>query len=291
MPNWVPFAVITAFSLFLLVYTVSKNREKSHLIFLFWLFICGLAFLFEFIIFILFKSYEYRPGILINEYNDSVLGSVVSQAFAVPVTITFLVITHLRMKWIILIIGLFYLIETLFLYLDVYVHYWWKSIFTSMFLILAVILSKSWWHCLDKGRYHYINFITLFFAMLTLAQTAGWLLSSLLGLYELPISVFAEVERNNITGNFVYLFFTTYLYCLVIYFRNFELSYSIMTVVFLTAIEIAMADGGILFLKESVCILVLPALHFFFIQTGRHVYRRCFKLYSTSSQKRLPRHE
>ncbi|OIU72451.1 hypothetical protein [Rossellomorea aquimaris] len=291
MPNWVPFLALTVFSLFLLAYTISKNREKSHLIFLFWLFICGLAFLFEFIIFILFKSYEYDPGILVNQYSDSVLGSIVSQAFAVPVAITFIVVTNLRIRAIIFIIGLFFMIETLFLYLEVYVHYWWRSIFTSMFLILTVILSKLWWNSLDKDRSHYINFTTLFFAMLALTQTGGWILSSLLGLYELPIPAFTEEMRNNITGNFAYLFFSSYLYSLIIYYRNRELPFTIMTVVFLTTIEIAMADRGILSVKEPVYILVLPALHFLLIQTGRHVYRRYFKLFPDTSQKRLPRHE
>ncbi|XXM73284.1 hypothetical protein ACQ0QQ_05170 [Lysinibacillus sphaericus] len=291
MPNWVPFAVLTIFSLFLLIYTISKHRDKSHLILLFWLFICGLAFLFEFIIFILFKSYEYDPGILANEYNDSVLGSVVSQAFAVPVAITFIAVTQLRIRWMLFIIGLFFMIETLFLYLDVYVHFWWRSIYTSLFLILTVILSKFWWNRLDEGRSHGFKFTTLFFAVLALAQTGGWILSSLLGLYELPIPVFTEEMRNNITGNFVYLFFSSYLYSLIIYYRNREFPFAIMTVVFLTTIEITMADRGILSVKEPVYILVLPSLHFLLIQTGRHVYRRFFKLRPDTSQKRLPRHE
>jgi hypothetical protein len=291
MPNWVPFAAITVLSLFLLTYTISKNREKFHLIFIFWLFMCGLAFLFEFIIFILFKSYEYDPGILVNEYNDSVLGSVVSQAFAVPVAITFIVVTHLRKRWIILIIGLFFMIETLFLYLEVYVHNWWRTIFTSMVLILTVVLSKLWWNRLDKASSHHINFITLFFAMLTLVEIGGWILSSLLGLYELPILAFSEEMRNNTAGNFVYLFFAAYLYSLIIYYRNSELSFAIMTIVFLAIIEITMVNRGILVVREPVYILVLPALHLFLIQTGRHMYRRYFILSPWISKKRLPRPE
>ncbi|MFL8935589.1 hypothetical protein ACKA06_02210 [Rossellomorea oryzaecorticis] len=291
MPNWIPFAAITVFSIFLMAYTVLKNRDKSHMIVIFWLFICGLAFLFEFIIFVLFKSYEYDPGILANEYNDSVLGSLVSQAFAVPVAITFVVVTHLRIRWIILIIGLFFLIETLFIYLDVYVHIWWRTIFTTFFLILTVILSKIWWKHMDNNRSRYINFTTLFFAMLTLAQSGGWFFSSLLSLYELPIYAFPEEARNNITGNFVYLFFTTYLYTLVIYFRNTELSFTIMTVAFLSFIEIAMVNQGILFLKAPVYIFLLPAFHLLLIQTGRHVYSRYFKVYPKSAQKRLPHHD
>ncbi|MGR3763611.1 hypothetical protein [Rossellomorea sp. NS-SX7] len=291
MPNWIPFVSITIISVLLLTYTLLTNRNRTPQIILFWLFICGLAFSFEFVIFILFNSYEYNPEILQNQYNDSILGSISSQAFAVPVAITFIVIFHLKNRWIIFIIGLFFMIETLFIYLHVYEHNWWKSIYTSVFLVLTVTLSKIWWRYMMKGKHHFINFATLFFALLALTQTGGWILSALLGLYELPIILFKEEMRDIITGNFIYLSFTTYLYSLIIYFRNIELPFTIMTVAFLLSIEILMVDQGILLLKNPSCIFVLPALHIAFIQFGKQAYTRLFPSYLQTAQKRLLQHE
>ncbi|WP_175988554.1 hypothetical protein [Bacillus sp. Marseille-Q1617] len=291
MPNWIPFVSLMIISVFLLAYTLMKNHDKSPQIFLFWLFICGLAFSFEFVIFILLESYEYYPHILANEYNDNILGSISSQAFAVPAATIFIVVFHLRNRWIFLIIGLFFMIETLFLYLNVYHHNWWKSTYTTFFLVLTVTLSKAWWKSLSKVTYHYINFTTLFFALLTLTQTGGWILSALLGLYELPVQFFSEEIRNNITGNFIYLLFTTYLYSLIIYFRNSELPFTIMSVTFLLSIEILMVDQGILHLREPFYIFVLPVLHITFIQWGKFVYRRHFPLYQQTTEKRLLQHE
>jgi hypothetical protein len=284
MPNWVPFLLISIISVFLLGYTIIRNREKSPQIILFWLFISGLAYFFEFVVFILLDSYEYNPDILANEYHDSVLGSITSQALAVPVAVTYLVVFHLKTKWIIFIIGLFYMIETLFLYLNIYEHNWWKSIYTILFLVLAVIITRIWWMFLNKQTYQYVNFATLFFALMTLTETAGWILSELLGLYSLPIP-FSSVEmKNNVTGNGIYLLFATYLYSLIIYFRSTELPFTIVTLVFLVTIEILMVNQGILHLKESYYVFILPAVHITMIQAGKHIYQRHFKAFHAASQ-------
>ncbi|MEL3974463.1 hypothetical protein AAEO50_19410 [Rossellomorea oryzaecorticis] len=291
MPNWVPFACLSITSVFLLSYILVKKKEKAPKIILFWLFISGLAYLFEFVIFILLNSYEYYPEFFSSHYNDSIAGSIISQALAVPVAITLIVVFHLRFRWIFFIIGLFFLIETFFLYLDIYEHNWWKSIYTILFLSLTVMLSKVWWRYLYSGKYHYINFVTLYFAIMTLSQTIGWILSSLLGLYELPIGLFSIEIKDNVIGNGVYLFFTTYLYTLIIYYRYNDLPYTVMTLVFLLTIEIFMVNQGILFLKEPYYIFILPSLHIAFIQGGKFVCHRHFPGFHQTSQKRLLRQE
>jgi hypothetical protein len=287
MPNWVPFACLSIISVFLLSYILVKKREKVPKIILFWLFISGIAYLFEFVIFILLKSYEYNPKFFANHYNDSIAGSIISQALAVPVAITLIVVFHLRFRWIFIIIGLFFLIETFFLYLGIYEHNWWKSIYTILFLSLAVMLSKVWWRYLYPGKYHYINFVTLYFALMTLSQTTGWILSPLVGLYEIPIGIFSEEMRDNVAGNGVYLFFTSYLYTLNIYYKSNELHYTVMTLVFLLTIEIFMVNQGILHLKEPYYIFVLPSLHIVFIQAGKYLCHRHFPGFHQTSQKRL----
>jgi hypothetical protein len=284
MPNWVPFLSISIISVILLGYTIMRNREKSPQIILFWLFISGLGYFFEFIIFIILESYEYNPDILANEYNDSIAGSITSQALAVPVAITSLVVFHLNTRWTLFIIGLFYMIETLFLHLNIYEHNWWKSFYTILFLILAVILSRIWWRFLHEQRSQYVNFATLFFVMMALTETAGWIFSGLLGLYSLPIP-FSSVEmKNNIIGNGIYLLFATYLYSLIIYFRSRELPFTIMTLVFLLTIEILMVNQGNLTLKDSYYIFILPAVHITMIQAGKYIYHRHFRAFQTASQ-------
>jgi hypothetical protein len=291
MPNWVPFACLSIISVFLLRYMLVKKTEKAPRIIQFWLFISGIAYLFEYVIFILLNSYQYNPDFFSSHFNDSIAGSIISQALAVPVAITLIVVFHLRFRWIFFIIGLFFLIETFFLYLGIYEHNWWKSIYTILFLSLAVMLSKVWWRYLYPGKYHYINFVTLYFAIVTLSQTMGWIFSSLLGLYELPIGLFSGEMRDNVAGNGVYLFFSSYLYTLNIYYRYNDLPYTVMTIVFLLTIEIFMVNQGILLLEEPYYIFVLPSLHIAIIQAGKYVYHRHFPASHQISQKRLLQQE
>lgn len=61
MANWVPFVSLSLISICLLVFIVMKNRHIAAHIILFWLFISGLAYVFEYVIFVLYNSYSYHP--------------------------------------------------------------------------------------------------------------------------------------------------------------------------------------------------------------------------------------
>ncbi|MCA1062122.1 hypothetical protein QTG56_19465 [Rossellomorea sp. AcN35-11] len=287
MANWVPFISISMISLFLLTWLVIKNRHFSALIILFWLFISGLAYVFEYIIFVMFNSYSYHPHILTNNYNDSVLGSISSQAFAVPIAIVFIVVNHLKINKIALIIGAFFLIETWFTHSDLYSHHWWQSYYTTLILIVAVILSKIWWQLLAEHCNHYVLFITLFFALSTVSLSLAWIVSSILELYFIPLNRFSDPSRDVIAGNALYIWFVTYFYALVIFFRNGDFKYTICTILFLLVIEGFMIGEGLLHLKDPIAIVVLPLFHLFMISFGRS-FNHHFPTYIEMKRKGLP---
>jgi hypothetical protein len=288
MANWVPFVSLSLISIFLLTCIVVKNRHISAQILLFWLFISGLAYVFEYIIFVLFNSYTYHPHILSNNYNDSVLGSISSQAFSVPIALTYIVVYHLKITWIALIIGLFFLIEIWFTYSDLYSHHWWQSYYTSFFLTLAVILSKSWWKLLKDHSNHYVQFITLFFALSTISLSIAWILSSLLELYIIPLNQFSNPTRDLIAGNAMYIWFSTYFYTLVIFFRYRDKKYALWTILFLLTIEAFMVQEGVLLLKSPIMLMVLPLFHFSMIAIGGYYYDHHFRTYVEIKRKGLP---
>ncbi|MEI2664985.1 hypothetical protein [Rossellomorea sp. LJF3] len=287
MANWVPFVFLSLFSIFALSLIVMKNRHISGRIILFWLFICGLAYVFEYVIFVLFNSYTYHPHILSNNYNDSVLGSISSQAFSVPVAITYIVLYRLPAWRIAVIIGLFFLIETWFIHTNLYEHHWWESYYTTFFLIISVILAKTWWRFLEESDNHYVQFITLFFALSTISLSFAWILSSLLKLYILPLNHFSNPVRDLIAGNAMYIWFTTYFYSLVIFFRNGDWKYPLWSILFLLTVEVFMVQEGVLLLKNPLMIGVLPLFHLFMILAGRHYYQRYFDTYIEMQQKGL----
>jgi hypothetical protein len=288
MANWVPFVFLSFFSISALSFIVVKNRQISGRIILFWLFISGLAYVFEYIIFVLFNSYTYHPHILSNNYNDSVLGSISSQAFSVPVAITYIVLYRLTISRIVLIIGVFFLLETWFLHTNLYEHHWWESYYTTFFLIISIILAKTWWRFLEDCPNHYVQFITLFFALSTVSLSLSWILSSLLKLYVIPLNHFSNPVRDLIAGNAIYIWFSTYLYSLVIFFRNGNWKYLLWSILFLFTVEVFMVQYGVLLVESPLMLVVLPLFHFFMISAGNHYYQRHFDTYIEMQRKGLP---
>ena len=287
MANWVPFVSLSLISIFLLVFIVMNNRHISAQIILFWLFISGLAYVFEYVIFVIYSSYSYHPHILSNDYNDSVLGSISSQAFSVPIAITYIVLYRLKLSSISLVIGLFFLIETWFTHSQLYEHHWWKSYYTIFFLVISVILAKTWWKVLVGKTNHYVQFITLFFALSTISLSFTWILSSILELYIIPMNHFSNPTRDLVAGNALYIWFTTYLYAMVIFFRNRNWTYTLSVLLFLLTIETSMFQFGVLILKSPIMIMVLPLFHFLMITIGNFYYSQNFPTYTEMHRKGL----
>ena len=288
MANWVPFVSLSLISIFVLAYIMVKNRPISARIMLFWLFISGLAYVFEYIIYVLFNSYTYHPHILSNNYNDSVFGSISSQAFSVPVSITYIVLYKLPISRIVVIIAMFFLIETWFIHSNLYEHHWWKSYYTTCFLIVSVILAKTWWKLLSDGTNHYVQFITLFFALSTVSLSFAWILSSLMNLYIIPLNHFVNPTRDLIAGNALYIWFTTYLYSLVIFFRNGDWKYTLWSILFLFTCEVIMFKEGVLLVENLLMLMVLPLFHLLMISAGSIYYGRFFDTYIEMQRKGLP---
>ena len=274
MPNWVPFIILVVSSIILFIYTLKKKQHIASYIILFWLFISGLAYLFEYIVFIIFNSYAYHPHLLENNYNDSVFGSTSSQAFSVPIAITFIVVFKIKIRWTLLIIGLFYLIEVWFMYLGIYTQYWWKLSYTSLFLIFSIFLAKVWWWLLENKSNRLLHFLTLFFALTTITLSFGWILSPLLKWYEIPLNVFSNEMRDIIAGNSIYLWFSNFLYSLVITFKNKVISFNVLTIATLFILELFMQSVGILTFKSPLMILGFPLFHLSMIVIGTILFNK-----------------
>lgn len=150
------------------------------------------------------------------------------------------------------------------------------------------MLSKVWWKLLENTPNHYVLFITLFFALSTVSLSFAWILSSLLELYILPLHHFSNPTRDLIAGNAMYIWFTTYFYALVIFFRNKDKQYALLTILFLLTIEVFMVQEGVLLLKNPLMMMVLPLFHFSVISIGGYFYNHHFPNYVEITRKELP---
>lgn len=113
-----------------LIWVCFRTRSAQPLYL--YLFMVGVGYLIEFVIYILLGSYEYKPKILHNDsYFDSNMGAIASNFFSLPVSAMLIAVFRLGWKSMAGFIVLFACIEWLFLSLGIYVHHWWKTGFTA----------------------------------------------------------------------------------------------------------------------------------------------------------------
>ncbi|WP_404328429.1 hypothetical protein [Mesobacillus maritimus] len=134
----------------LLLYVVYKKKDRKTIFFTF-LSIVGLAFYFEYPLYIL-KAYKYKTNLLKNREQDNSFGSVLSQALFVP-TVAIL-ISSFQLGWKIKFLFTLYFtfIERLFIKLNIFNNRWWHSIYTMFSIFTYFFISDAWFKGVKNGN-------------------------------------------------------------------------------------------------------------------------------------------
>jgi hypothetical protein len=148
--NSTPFLLLTGIHLGMLLILLKRKTQKDIWILL--LSNIGFAYLFEYPTLNLFRGYKYKPSIMKNPVFDSILGAIFSQAIYVPITSTFLTLFNKNWKWKISFSLFYFCIEKLFLRLKIYKVYWWKPIYTLVFLNGYFYLSDGFYKALSTQK-------------------------------------------------------------------------------------------------------------------------------------------
>lgn len=205
------------------IYTLyhSENRLRT---FAFYLSIVGLPLYFETFIMIFLNAYEYSPQIIQNPkldpFNDVLAGNLFSQ-FGVPSSALLLTVRRKRFYWYVVVSFIYSMVEVLFVYLDIYRHYWWRTWMTFVALLLFFAISKWMYSHLVRGvssSYFKIYILLGMFPICTILFIWGVL--DLFGYMQFTTTLFSNHPRISRYG--LYVIFTLVSYSLVIwgYFRK-----------------------------------------------------------------------
>ncbi|WP_433749106.1 hypothetical protein [Falsibacillus pallidus] len=274
MQNWLWFLLLTILSLSLFFY--NYHKIKSPHVLLFWLFISGLSYLLELIIFVVFDSYSYHPHVFADSFNDSVLGAITSQAFSVPIALTFISSSDYRLRWKAGLVVVFFLIEQFFLYLGVYQHFWWRTWYTAIILTIAIPLGRKWYISLEQARSPRLYFITLFFVIYTILASLVWGLSSILNLLTMHPGWFDETSRDNVFGFSIYLWIAAAFYTCVIFYQYGNIMLMVGTALFLFLMERTMTSTGLLIFHPQWLIYLTPFVHVINMRLMGGIYKKYF---------------
>jgi hypothetical protein len=161
---YVLLGILTAIEL---IYIFRKAKRRKFTL-AFYITITGLALTIEVILFFIFSAYDYYPKIILTSfYNDELSGNLFSQS-SVAATATLIAVYNLKNRWILVLAGLYGIIETLFLALGVYSHNWYKTWITVFGLIVLFNIIKKLYIKTQDSPNRLLHYMNIFFSIITL---------------------------------------------------------------------------------------------------------------------------
>lgn len=148
MPTAYWYYGLVAVSLLLLIVSLLHRKDWKLLVLQLSLF--SIIHPFEVVVLIT-RGYHYKPGILPTT-ADNFLGAYISDLFIVPASAAVISAFSLSWGFMLGIAAIFTGIDWLFTTLGIYQHFWWKSIYTGIGLIILYAISGRLWAGLQKRR-------------------------------------------------------------------------------------------------------------------------------------------
>jgi hypothetical protein len=265
MPNFFPYFVLIVISVVLFVVSWRKAANKKLIIF--YLCMAGFVYFFEFVVLVLLKCYVYEPGVFKDPYIDNIFGANISDGFIVPLAAVFIAVYNLGSGWIAVIVLCFIGIEELFLYLHVYKHFWWKTIYTGLGLIIQFAIGKWVW---DKICFHTKRFIVrfgaIYFSSVTIQATVLYYLTAVFDAVFFKVNWFHEPTRGNIAFEASFAFVNSIFFTLVVVTKA-RWYWKTILIVFGACLNVLLHKWGILVVQGywTIALLTLIQAGYLFI--------------------------
>ncbi|WP_033829699.1 hypothetical protein [Bacillus andreraoultii] len=216
-PNYVWYFLLIGISLFVLMITLMKHKDKKRLLQTYF-FITGLAYIVDYIVLVLLDAYYYKP-LLVNSYwFDNILGSIVSQGITIPTSAVAIAEFHFRLTNILMITLSILGIEWFFLNMDLYEHHWWKIWITGILLPICFYIAKGWYQLLKRPG-PFVKFFTMYLTIAVYINTLHFILLFLFSVPTYSVHWFNDPIRDSLTFNALYIFCFSFFFTFLISFK------------------------------------------------------------------------
>jgi hypothetical protein len=172
---------------------------------------------FEIIVLILLNGYRYLPGILPDSKLDNYLGAYVSNSLIVPASAVTINAFSLSWGYSLGISAIFAVIDWYFTLLGIYQHFWWRSFYTGIGLLILYACSKWIWKGLQKAEQTlpfklfiiYLSYLPLHNLIVFITNKGG-------KLFRFQVDWFGDPEKAHQIFFFLHLMITSLLITLCI---------------------------------------------------------------------------
>ena len=158
--NTIWYVLLGLSSIISIVLTFYKSNNRKFLIG-FSFSVLGTTFFAETVLLTITNGYRYLPRLMNDAFLDSIAGNYFSQ-LALTSTSILIVIYKLPTIWSFIFAGAYFLIEELFLELGIYQHFWYRTWYTPIAVLLMFWTVKKWYRYMQSSPKSFICYITLF---------------------------------------------------------------------------------------------------------------------------------
>lgn len=172
---------------------------------------------FEVVGLILLEAYRYAPGILPDQRLDNYLGSFVSNLLIVPAAAAAINAFSLSWASALGIAAIFAGVDWYFTTLGIYIHHWWKSIYTGIGIYVLFGLSKWVWAGLREKKPALI--FKLLIIYLTYAPIHNFIVFAVNRggmLFRFRVPGLVDIEKYHQALSYIHLFITAVIISLCI---------------------------------------------------------------------------
>jgi hypothetical protein len=166
--------------------------------------VLGFVYLLEYIIVVYFNAYSYSPKIVSDPFQDTVFGNMFSQ-ISITTTAVLLIIMDISFGWYFLFASVYFFIEVLFIWLGIYHHYWYHSIYTPVVLVPLFWLMKNWYFRVARSTHGLASYLALFFSSGALSSNLLILPLKLLNIQIFKGNLFTDLSRDHTAVNFIFI--------------------------------------------------------------------------------------
>ncbi len=201
----------------MLLFTWKKAKKKEHpyVLPLFFAF-SGLNYLFEYIVLILNKAYQYKPNIFKNNYQDNLFGAITSQLIVVPTAGLIVSLFQLKYKWFLLFSSVLFGVEKTFVKKNFFKHFWWSPYYTLIGLQAFFFISKVWKHQLVDKKNQIFTILTVYFSFLVPLSTLNFYYGTVCRAFLFKGHWFHNPIRSSIAISTIYTALCSLLFTLAI---------------------------------------------------------------------------
>ncbi|MHB1314702.1 MAG: hypothetical protein ACYCX2_04360 [Christensenellales bacterium] len=154
----------TSIAAIVIIFIKTPARKKT---FAFYFAVLGFTYCIEISLLLILDAYTYYPMIVEEEFFDAVLGNIFSQA-SVSSSAVLICVLHLSNWWLAGFAAAYFLIDILFSRLGIYVHYWYRSIYTLAGFLVYGGIVKYWYKKIfnfPSKRIYYPTLVLSIFAI------------------------------------------------------------------------------------------------------------------------------